>query len=230
MPDPTKCPKCHWPSNAYPFEAERDKVCRATDGFGCLRRQLSAMTADLEAERARSASLNLNFTYVLDVLDVVARRQDIEGTWQERVEGVRKLASGEVKGLLQLRLEKAEAEVEQFKGLWKLLGCGDKVAEIQAAVERVVAAMNPLATVPATTGPTRRRCSARRRPMPDRHPMKRFAFYCRCGAAWRGDLPADKAAAVERVWRQAHDGDGHGPCDAAAARRARARSGGARLI
>ena len=50
-------------------------------------------------------------------------------------------------------------------------------------------------------------------------------LYCTCGAEWKGrDLPPKIAAFVESQFRDAHKDEGHAPCDAATARRARSKS------
>ena len=56
-----------------------------------------------------------------------------------------------------------------------------------------------------------------------------YSFYCICGAAAHGTLGGgqggiDRALHVlKETWESVHKGEGHGPTDAATARKARAR-------
>ncbi len=54
--------------------------------------------------------------------------------------------------------------------------------------------------------------------------MRSLRFYCTCGGALQASISKDSAAQeVERIWNSFHSGEGHSPCDARAASRARAR-------
>ncbi len=51
-----------------------------------------------------------------------------------------------------------------------------------------------------------------------------FAFYCRCGAGWRGTVPKIIILQqMESIWDEAHSDPGCAACDAATARRTRAK-------
>ena len=52
----------------------------------------------------------------------------------------------------------------------------------------------------------------------------RVRAYCRCGAKWEASGDSDFALGVVAVVWEAHRGEGHGPTDAATARRARAKA------
>lgn len=52
-----------------------------------------------------------------------------------------------------------------------------------------------------------------------------FGFYCTCGGAMLGSVSPDRCAELEGAFRMRHSGDGHEPCDAKTARRARQRKG-----
>lgn len=54
--------------------------------------------------------------------------------------------------------------------------------------------------------------------------MPEFRLHCTCGARWAGTLPAVVAARFREIWDAAHSGEGHAPCDAITARRARAKA------
>ncbi len=56
--------------------------------------------------------------------------------------------------------------------------------------------------------------------------MAKVTLYCKCGGAWTGKLGggAKTLADLERTFWEAHDGPACGPCDAATARRARAKA------
>ena len=47
--------------------------------------------------------------------------------------------------------------------------------------------------------------------------------YCTCGAAWAGSFPRGAAGFIESAFEEIHQGDGHQPCDAKTAARARER-------
>mgnify|MGYP001562747124 CR=1 FL=1 len=49
-------------------------------------------------------------------------------------------------------------------------------------------------------------------------------LYCTCGAYRRGSLPGYLAAVMLRDWEQNHTDEGHAPCDARTAQRARAKA------
>lgn len=52
----------------------------------------------------------------------------------------------------------------------------------------------------------------------------KFALYCKCGGAWRGNMPDDAAAYFREAWAATHNAPGCGPCDAATASRARTKA------
>ena len=47
------------------------------------------------------------------------------------------------------------------------------------------------------------------------------AWYCECGAAWKGFLPDNVVAKFKAAWDSVHTGPGHALCDAKTASRAR---------
>ena len=54
--------------------------------------------------------------------------------------------------------------------------------------------------------------------------MPELQLHCTCGAKWAGALPEGVDTIFREMWDSAHAGEGHAPCDAATARRARAKA------
>jgi hypothetical protein len=53
----------------------------------------------------------------------------------------------------------------------------------------------------------------------------KVAIYCTCGDSMVGTVsPDEKAAALVQIFWKHHAGEGHGPCDAKTANRARAKA------
>ncbi len=51
----------------------------------------------------------------------------------------------------------------------------------------------------------------------------KFAWYCTCGAAWKGEFPSrdrDKLPKLQAIWAKAHSGPEHKSCDRETAERA----------
>lgn len=52
----------------------------------------------------------------------------------------------------------------------------------------------------------------------------KFSWYCTCGDSAHGSVaPAEKLPKLKALWESAHTGEGHAPCDAKTAARARAK-------
>jgi hypothetical protein len=54
----------------------------------------------------------------------------------------------------------------------------------------------------------------------------KFSLACKCGAAWKGEVPRGPFAAIRALWDEVHFGVGHGDTTPKAARRARMKSEG----
>jgi len=52
----------------------------------------------------------------------------------------------------------------------------------------------------------------------------KIQHYCKCGAYWYGEVTPEGAATIEEYWQKNHSGEGHEPCDARTAARARTKS------
>jgi len=52
--------------------------------------------------------------------------------------------------------------------------------------------------------------------------MMRTQVYCTCGASWSArNVPLSAWRQIMKEWKSAHNGEGHAPCDAHRAARAR---------
>ena len=49
----------------------------------------------------------------------------------------------------------------------------------------------------------------------------KFANYCRCGAAWKGQVEKSALDLIETEWHTVHSGQEHSSCDAKTASQAR---------
>jgi hypothetical protein len=88
-------------------------VVELTECLQAENTRLMQTIADLVGDVARLKQCEVNFNFILPVLDAVTFSQGLEGSWQQRLEGLRDLATGKVKGPLKLENERLRAELAE---------------------------------------------------------------------------------------------------------------------